>query len=126
MLKQVSILAIATCIPSDIRKPFVGLVGATLISLVASNPLYACACCTDFGQRTVMVRQLDSYSLNTVRRLRFSKRAELFVDDRGVEGIKGISGLSESGSGIFDLVVSQQRDRWLFEFRYAERRHADT
>jgi hypothetical protein len=75
---------------------------AALPSLSASNPLHACAFCADFGERTVMVsRQLNSYELDTIRRLRFSNTAEF----------------AGTNFGIFNLAVSQQRDRWVFELR---------
>ena len=36
---------------------------AIAISLTSPNPLHACACCTDFGQRDVKVIQLDFIDL---------------------------------------------------------------
>jgi hypothetical protein len=94
---------------------------AIAISLTSPNPLHACACCTDFGQRDVKVIQLDSYRLETIKRLRFSNKAELFTGPMGVEEIKGISVSSE----LLDLAVSQGRHRWVFEFRDNER-HSGT
>jgi hypothetical protein len=90
---------------------------AIAISVTTPNSLYACACCTDFGQRIVKVTQLDSYRLETIRKLRFSNRAELFTGQLGVEEIKGVS----VSSGLLDMSVYQQRDRWVFEFRDNER-----
>jgi hypothetical protein len=94
-----------------------GLAFVVIISLAASHPVHACACCSESGERNVTIRQLDSDNLGTIRRLRFSKQAELFLTAAGIERVKGISGISESSTGMFDLEVAQQTGRWIFEFR---------
>jgi hypothetical protein len=94
---------------------------ATLAAVlsVPFTQAYACACCSDFGQRLVGLRNIDSSTLDIIRRLHFAGAAELFLGERDATDIKGISGLSPQ-SRVFDLTVAQQQDRWSFRFRDKE------
>jgi hypothetical protein len=91
-------------------------VGAALISLSIASGANACACCTDFGERLVSEQKMDSYNGAEIRRLQFSKSTELFTGERSPEEIEGIKATSDE----YELVVSKQRDRFLFEFHDKE------
>ena len=54
------------------------LVGRAVL-LVAPGEAWACACCTNPGQRYVEVETLDSGRLEEIERLRFGEEARLFV-----------------------------------------------
>jgi hypothetical protein len=73
----------------------------------------ACACCTNQGQRRVGVEKLDSGKREEIGRLRFSADAQLFSGEGDPESIKGIA----KSSGRYELRVSQEPNRWLFDFR---------
>jgi hypothetical protein len=66
------------------------LVLAALVLLAATGEAWACACCTNPGQRYVDVETLDSGRFEEVERLRFGTEARLYVGGAGVEAITGI------------------------------------
>jgi hypothetical protein len=92
---------------------------ATATTFATSGPIYACACCTHIGERTVTVRPIDASHNIDIRDIRFSKQAELFLGEMTADVVKGISGLT-SDSGLFEIVVHKLPDRWVFEFRDKE------
>jgi hypothetical protein len=78
------------------------LVLAALVLLAAPGDAWACACCTNPGQRYVDVETLDSGRLEELERLRFGKEARLYVGGAGVEAITGIQDPAER----YDLGVN--------------------
>jgi hypothetical protein len=73
----------------------------------------ACACCTNQGQRRVGVERLDSGKREEIDRLRFSADAQLFSGEGDPADTKGIA----KSSGRYALRVSQEPNRWVFDFR---------
>ena len=78
------------------------LVLAALVLLAASGEAWACACCTNPGQRYVDVEALDSGRLEEIERLRFGTEARLYAGEAGVESIAGIQEPAER----YDLGVN--------------------
>ena len=75
---------------------------AALVMLGAPGGAWACACCTNPGQRYVDVEALDSGRLEEIERVRFGKEARLYVGAAGVEAITGIQDPAER----YDLGVT--------------------
>ncbi len=73
---------------------------------------WACACCTNQGQRTVGVAKLNSTLREEIGRLRFMAEAELYTGERDTADIKGIA----NPSGTYAMHVSQEPGRWVFAF----------
>ncbi len=73
---------------------------------------WACACCTNQGQRYVGVAKLDSTLREEIGRLRFMAEAELYTGERDTSDIKGIA----NPSGTYEMHVSQEPGRWVFAF----------
>jgi hypothetical protein len=73
----------------------------------------ACACCTNEGQRSVSVRPMDSGKREEIGRLRFSADAQLFSGEGDAGDVKGIA----KSSGLYELHVAQEPNRWIFSFR---------
>jgi hypothetical protein len=73
---------------------------------------WACACCTNQGQRTVGVVKLDSTLREEIGRLRFMAQAELYTGERDTSDIKGIA----NPSSTYEMHVAQEPDRWVFAF----------
>ena len=73
---------------------------------------WACACCTNQGQRYVGVAKLDSTLREEIGRLRFIAEAELYVGERDTADVKGIANPSDK----YELHVSQEPSRWVFAF----------
>lgn len=63
---------------------------AALVMLAAPDGAWACACCTNPGQRYVDVEALDSGRLEEIERVRFGKEARLYLGAAGVEAVTGI------------------------------------
>ena len=77
------------------------------------SPAFACACCTNAGQRNVATVALDSGKRQEIASLRFSGKATLFTGEGCPEGIEGIA----TPSGSYDLAAKWQDDRLLLSFR---------
>ncbi|MFZ2158701.1 MAG: hypothetical protein WAV72_21630 [Bradyrhizobium sp.] len=56
------------------------LAAALLVLIGAASPAFACACCTNAGQRNVATVELDSGKRQEIESLRFSGKATLFGD----------------------------------------------
>lgn len=88
------------------------LLGAAF-SLLQANAALACACCTNTGQRYVENTKIQDYQRAIINDVRFTKEAHLFVDERDLADIKGITNPSES----YSFTVTKQKDRFVFSFR---------
>jgi hypothetical protein len=73
----------------------------------------ACACCTEPGYRNVTTRPLDSYKRGEIQRLRFARKAQVFVDAGGLESLRGARGLSED----YQLQATQRDTAMTLDFR---------
>jgi hypothetical protein len=85
---------------------------AILIVVTLRTPVGACACCSEFGQRNVAVRQVSTYMRDEISKVRFASGAELFAVG-GPEDVKGI----RNASSTYQLEVSREVRRWVFRFK---------
>lgn len=74
---------------------------------------FACACCTNPGQRYVGSSPLDSSKRALLEELRFNGEAELFAGERDTVDIKGIV----APAARYEMHVAQEERRWVFDFR---------
>jgi len=86
---------------------------AAAFAFASADLAFACACCTNTGQRKATVEKLDSGKLDEIRRLRFADTARLFLGEADADSVKGITSPSER----YALQVIQQKDRLVFELR---------
>lgn len=96
----------------SIRQGF-RLAAALLVLIGAASPAFACACCTNAGQRNVATVALDFGKRQEVESLRFSGKATLFTGEGDVEGIEGIA----TPSGSYELTAKWLDDRLVLSFR---------
>jgi hypothetical protein len=64
---------------------------AALLALAVPQHAFACACCTNYGQRNVDVVALDSGKRAELENLRFADKAQLFVGEGDPDTVKGIA-----------------------------------
>jgi hypothetical protein len=96
------------------RRLPLGLILGTAFALAQIDAAFACACCTNTGQRYVENTKLDSYRSDLVRELRFENQATLYTGEGDLGDIKGIS---NPASKPYAISVTQQKDRFVFLFR---------
>lgn len=89
------------------------LTAVALASVAFADAAFACACCTNPGQRYVEVVQLDSGRRDEIESLRFAKSAELYVGEAGVEIVQGIATPSER----YDVDVKWENGHAKFALR---------
>jgi hypothetical protein len=89
------------------------LAAALLVLIGAASPAFACACCTNAGQRNVATVALDSGKRQEIESLRFSGKATLFTGEGDVEGIEGIA----TPSGSYEVTAKWLDDRLVLSFR---------
>ncbi|MBR1144414.1 hypothetical protein [Bradyrhizobium sp. AUGA SZCCT0431] len=80
-----------------------------------TSPAFACACCTNEGQRNVATVALDSGKQHEIESLRFGSKATLFTGEGEVEGIQGIA----TPAGTYKLSAQWREDRLVLSFRDA-------
>ena len=81
--------------------------------MLSSAPsAFACACCTNEGQRNVATVALDSGKRQEIESLRFGGKATLFTGEGDVEGIEGIATPSDS----YKLTAKWRNDRLVLSF----------
>ena len=83
------------------------------LTLASASPAFACACCTNEGQRNVATVALDSGKRQEIESLRFGGKATLFTGEGDADGIEGIA----TPSGSYDLTARWRDDRLEFSFR---------
>lgn len=88
------------------------LLGAACVLWLGATAAWACACCTNQGQRTVGAATLDSTLREQISQLRFNADAELYVGEREPSDIKGIA----NPSSKYEMHVAQEAGRWVFSF----------
>lgn len=89
------------------------LSAAMLVFLASAQSAFACACCTNLGQRRVNVEKFDSGKQHDLSLIRFAPSAKLFVGERDPQDIKGIA----TPSSAYEMEVTQQKDRVIFSLR---------
>lgn len=82
-------------------------------SFALVDAAFACACCANPGQRYVEVMKLDSDRRAQIESIRFSKAAELYVGEAGVDIIEGIATPAER----YALDVKREEGRLVFALR---------
>ncbi|MET3840201.1 hypothetical protein [Bradyrhizobium sp. OAE829] len=93
-----------------------GLGRALAIYLLGqTSSAFACACCTNEGQRNVATVALDSGKQHEIESLRFGSKATLFTGEGDVEGIQGIA----TPAGTYKLSAQWREDRLVLSFRDA-------
>jgi hypothetical protein len=88
-------------------------IALTLFILAYAPAAFACACCTNEGQRNVATVALDSGKRQEIESLRFGPKATLFTGEGDPEGIEGIT----TPSGSYSLVAKWQDERLVLSFR---------
>src|SRR3954454_23771166 len=76
---------------------------------------FACACCTNEGQRNVATVALDSGRRQEIESLRFAGKATVFTGEGDVDGIEGIA----MPSGTYELATKWVDGRLVLSFRDA-------
>jgi hypothetical protein len=94
-----------------------GIVIALFLGIVvlfgAAPPAFACACCTNAGQRNVATVALDSGKRQEIESLRFAGKATLFAGEGDAADIAGVT----TPSGSYELTAKWQDDRLVLSFR---------
>jgi hypothetical protein len=78
------------------RRLSLGLAVAATIVFTAAGDVFACACCSNKGQRNVNVDALDQSKRALLEELRFADRAELFLGEADPDSVEGIANPSSS------------------------------
>ena len=92
-----------------------GLILALAIYAGQLAPAFACACCTNEGQRNVATVALDSGKRQEIESLRFADKATVFTGEGDVDGIQGIA----APAGTYKLAAKWVDDRLVLSFRDA-------
>jgi hypothetical protein len=87
-----------------------GLAIAVLLATAAPRLALACACCSNPGQRTVETVALDANKRKTLKALRFTGKAELYMDESDGGGYSGI----DSELSQYSLKTEWQGNRLVF------------
>lgn len=90
-----------------------GAIAIAILTLAHASSAWACACCTNEGQRSVATVTLDSGKRQEIESLRFGDKATLFTGEGDAEGIEGIA----TPSGNYSLVAKWQDERLVLSFR---------
>jgi hypothetical protein len=78
----------------------------------ASGDAFACACCSDDGQRYVKTQAINAYAAGVLADIRFADAAHLYAGEADIESIKAVAAKSRD----FQLAVSKSETSWAFEF----------
>jgi hypothetical protein len=89
----------------------------TLFALAQIEVAFACACCTNPGQRYVENTKLQPFHRSVIDEIKFAKDVRLYLDERDLSDIKGIASPAEN----YSLVLTRQKDRLVFSFRDAKK-----
>jgi hypothetical protein len=88
-------------------------IAIAILTLANAPSAFACACCTNEGQRHVATVALDSGKREEIESLRFGANATLFTGEGDVDGIEGIA----TPSASYKLTAKWQNDRLVLSFR---------
>lgn len=90
------------------------LVACSIVLAIATwRAAFACACCTNIGQRNVGTVRLDAYKLDEINRLRFAREAKLFTGEADPSDVRGIA----TPAARYDLTAAWQNERLMFSLR---------
>lgn len=98
------------------RAALLSTIFAALLALTVPQRAFACACCTNYGQRNVDVVAFDGGKRAELESLRFAEKAQLFVGEGDPESVKGITSPSES----YALKAAWQGNQLIFDLRDAQ------
>jgi hypothetical protein len=104
-----------------VRRLRLVLAVAVAVALNTPREAFACACCTNAGQRNVNVEAFDPGKRALLEELRFADAAKLFLGEADPDSIKGIA----NPSTAYALTATWQGDRLVFTLK-DEQGHAGT
>lgn len=81
-------------------------VAALFVATGLSQPAFACACCTEIGQRFVYTGPMDDYTRAEFANVQFAPAARLYVDEGFPDTIEGVNAPSDEG---YKLAVERRR-----------------
>ena len=87
--------------------------GAALLALAAWSDAFACACCTNTGQRAVGVVPFDMSKRSQIEQLSFAAPAQLYTGEAEPQDVKGIT----TPSSRYEVNAAWEKDRLVFAFR---------
>jgi hypothetical protein len=87
------------------------VLASVAIAMMPLSPAFACACCSDRGQRVDIVQEIDDRIRSELESLRFSTEAKLALGARD-----DLEGVDHTGSN-FTVSVAQDKDRIIFSLR---------
>ncbi|MBS1792798.1 MAG: hypothetical protein JSS81_03030 [Acidobacteria bacterium] len=70
------------------------LAALALVSLFPSRAL-ACACCAEKGEYYISTEKPDTYKLGLLEEMKFDDAAELYMNEAGFDGIKGLKSIEK-------------------------------
>jgi len=73
---------------------------------------WACACCTNRGDRTVATRELDQSQSEIIKQFRFAPQARLSYGEMDLEDVRGIT----VKSGVLNIRVDKNKNIWKLSF----------
>ncbi len=76
--------------------------------LAFQKPAFACACCTNEGQRTVATRAIGSYEAEMLDRMRFAADARLYTGEADAADVEYLGATSND----FRLAVTKHPNAW--------------
>jgi hypothetical protein len=82
----------------------------------------ACACCSEHGDRVESISKLDGYQKGELEKVRFGKKARLYMNAAGAAGVQGIQGVGDSSDGYEITQARAAADKWTFTFKDAKGR----
>ena len=83
------------------------------LCFATAGQAFACACCTDSGQRFEATGNLEGYERDELARISFAASARLFVDPGFPDTVEGISNPSDQN---YKLKVTQTARQLVFAF----------
>jgi hypothetical protein len=91
-------------------QPFRTIALAALLTTTAAADVFACACCSEAGQRYENTAKIDTYASSELALLRFSPTAKLVTDAGFPESVKGIAAPSEKPYAVQAAPISRSVD----------------
>ena len=76
----------------------------------------ACACCSEPGQRVESVGKLEGYEKGEIEKLRFGKKARLYMTAAGAQGVLGVQGVADT-TDAYELTQRRAGDTWTLSFK---------
>ena len=102
-----------------IQKLRIALLAAAVGSAVFVTDAFACACCSETGQRLEQTQELDSYSRGELLNVRFAENARLYLDAGFPDTVEGVQDPLDQD---YKLNVIRNPSEWIFEFTDSKNR----